>query len=85
MGSRRAILAEDDRADRAARGNTGNLVCLTLTEKIWPPAVPDPRAPWHLVSAESKRYARVAVMRLVIESIEAGMRRVGQEPPEPVS
>ncbi|MGD9736326.1 MAG: polyphosphate kinase 2 family protein [Solirubrobacterales bacterium] len=41
-------------------------------------------APWHLVSAESKRYARVAVMRLVIESIEAGMRRVGQEPPEPV-
>jgi polyphosphate kinase 2 (PPK2 family) len=42
-------------------------------------------APWHLVSAESKRYARVAVMRLVIEAIEAGMRRVGQEPPEPVS
>jgi len=42
-------------------------------------------APWHLVSAESKHYARVAVMRLVIESIEAGMRRVGQEPPDPVS
>jgi polyphosphate kinase 2 (PPK2 family) len=41
-------------------------------------------APWHLVSAESKRYARVAVMRLVIESIEAGMRRAGQEPPAPV-
>ena len=41
-------------------------------------------APWHLVSAESKRYARVAVMRLVNESIEAGMRRVGQEPPAPV-
>ncbi|HEY2714627.1 MAG TPA: UDP-galactose-lipid carrier transferase [Solirubrobacterales bacterium] len=42
-------------------------------------------APWHLVSAESKRYARVAVVRLVNESIEAGMRRAGQEPPEPVS
>lgn len=42
-------------------------------------------APWHLVSAESKRYARVAVMRLVIEAIEAGMWRVGQEPPEPVA
>jgi len=42
-------------------------------------------APWHLVSAESKRYARVAVMRLVTRSIESGMRRVGQEPPEPVS
>jgi polyphosphate kinase 2 (PPK2 family) len=41
-------------------------------------------APWHLVSAESKRYARVAVMRLVNDSIEAGMRRVGQEPPAPV-
>ena len=41
-------------------------------------------APWHLVSAESKRYARVAVMRLVIESIEAGMRRAGQQPPDPV-
>jgi AMP-polyphosphate phosphotransferase len=41
-------------------------------------------APWHLVSAESKRHARVAVMRLVNEAIEAGMRRVGQEPPEPV-
>ncbi|MBS1881260.1 MAG: UDP-galactose-lipid carrier transferase [Actinobacteria bacterium] len=41
-------------------------------------------APWHLVSAESKRYARVAVMRQVIASIEAGMRRVGQEPPAPV-
>ncbi len=42
-------------------------------------------APWQLVSAESKRYARVAVVRLVNEAIEAGMRRVGQEPPEPVS
>ena len=42
-------------------------------------------APWHLVSAESKRYARLAVVRLVNEAIEAGMRRIGQEPPEPVS
>lgn len=41
-------------------------------------------APWHLVSAESKRYARVAVMRLVIEAIEGGLRRVGQDVPEPV-
>jgi polyphosphate kinase 2 (PPK2 family) len=41
-------------------------------------------APWHLVSAESKRYARVAVMRLVIEAIEAGLRRAGQEVPAPV-
>jgi len=40
-----------------------------------------PHARWHVVSAESKRYARVEVMRLVIREIEAGMRRWGQEPP----
>jgi polyphosphate kinase 2 (PPK2 family) len=39
------------------------------------------RARWRLVAAESKRYARVAVLRIVIEEIEAGMRRWGQEPP----
>src|SRR3954451_6233704 len=38
-------------------------------------------ARWHLIAAESKRYARVAVMRLVAEEIEAGLRRWGQEPP----
>jgi polyphosphate kinase 2 (PPK2 family) len=43
-----------------------------------------PHARWHVVAAESKRYARVAVIRLVIEEIEAGMRRWGQEPPPPV-
>ena len=40
-----------------------------------------PRASWHLIAAESKRYARVAVVRTVIEEIEAGMRAWGQEPP----
>jgi AMP-polyphosphate phosphotransferase len=40
-----------------------------------------PRAPWNLVAAESKRYARVAVLRAVNEAIEAGMRTWGQEPP----
>jgi AMP-polyphosphate phosphotransferase len=40
-----------------------------------------PRAPWHLIAAESKRYARVAVVRAVNEAIEAGMRTWGQEPP----
>jgi polyphosphate kinase 2 (PPK2 family) len=42
-----------------------------------------PRAPWRLISAESKRYARVRVVQLVSEEIEAGMRRWGQEPPPP--
>jgi polyphosphate kinase 2 (PPK2 family) len=40
-----------------------------------------PRAPWHLIAAESKRYARVAVLRAVSEAIEEGMRAWGQKPP----
>jgi polyphosphate kinase 2 (PPK2 family) len=39
-----------------------------------------PFAPWHLISAESKHYARVAVLDCVIEAIEAGMRRHGMQP-----
>jgi AMP-polyphosphate phosphotransferase len=42
---------------------------------------PDSR--WHVVAAESKRYARVRSIELVISEIEAGMRRWGQEPPPP--
>jgi len=42
-----------------------------------------PYARWRLVSAESKRYVRVRVIRIVSEEIEAGMRRWGQEPPAP--
>jgi AMP-polyphosphate phosphotransferase len=38
-------------------------------------------APWELVEADSKRYARVKVVETVIERIEAGMRAVGVEPP----
>jgi AMP-polyphosphate phosphotransferase len=40
-----------------------------------------PHAPWHLVPADSKRYARVKVVETVIEAIEAGMRKWGFEPP----
>jgi polyphosphate kinase 2 (PPK2 family) len=42
-----------------------------------------PGAPWRVIPAESKRFARVEVMRLVNAEIEAGMRRAGQEPPPP--
>ena len=42
-----------------------------------------PHAPWRVVAAESKRFARVEVVRLVNQEIEGGMRRVGQEPPPP--
>jgi polyphosphate kinase 2 (PPK2 family) len=44
----------------------------------------EPHAVWHLVPAESKRYARVAVIETVIAEIEAGMARNGMEPPEPI-
>jgi AMP-polyphosphate phosphotransferase len=38
-------------------------------------------ARWHLVEAESKRYARVKVIETVIAEVEAGMRARGFEPP----
>jgi AMP-polyphosphate phosphotransferase len=38
-------------------------------------------APWHLVEAESKRFARVKVVETVNAAIEDGMRRHGIDPP----
>jgi polyphosphate kinase 2 (PPK2 family) len=43
-----------------------------------------PRAPWELVEADSKHYARVRVVERVIERIEDGMREWGMEPPKPL-
>jgi polyphosphate kinase 2 (PPK2 family) len=43
-----------------------------------------PHARWHLIPAESKRYARVAVIETVIAEIEDGMRRQELDPPEPI-
>jgi len=42
-----------------------------------------PCAPWLVIPAESKRFARVEAIRLVNREIEEGMRRAGQEPPPP--
>lgn len=39
-----------------------------------------PLAPWHVVAAESKHYARVNVLETVISSTEDALRAVGQEP-----
>jgi polyphosphate kinase 2 (PPK2 family) len=39
-------------------------------------------APWHLIEADSKRYARLRVVETVVAEVEAGMRRAGLEPPE---
>jgi len=38
-------------------------------------------APWHVVPAENKRYARVHVLQTTIAAIEAGMLLRGFEPP----
>jgi polyphosphate kinase 2 (PPK2 family) len=37
-------------------------------------------APWHVVAAESKPYARVRVLEIVIAAVEQALRSVGQEP-----
>jgi polyphosphate kinase 2 (PPK2 family) len=41
-----------------------------------------PLAPWDVIEAEDKRWARVKVIETVIARIEAGMRRAGIEPPD---
>ena len=41
-------------------------------------------APWTLVEADSKRYARVKVIETVIAAAEDGMRRHGLKPPPPL-
>jgi AMP-polyphosphate phosphotransferase len=42
-----------------------------------------PAAPWTLVEAESKKYARVKVLETVIERIEQALTARGIEPPTP--
>ncbi len=44
----------------------------------------EPNAPWSLIPANSKRYARVAVIEAVIARIEEGMRAWGIDPPPPL-
>jgi polyphosphate kinase 2 (PPK2 family) len=68
-------LTAEDWENRAKRPEYEGAVeeMLDLTDR--------PEAPWHLVSAESKRHARVEVVRTVNADIEAGMRRAGQPPP----
>jgi len=68
-------LTDEDWANRSKRGEYEQAVedMLARTDQ--------PRAPWYVIPAESKRYARVAVARTVIEAIESGMRSWGREPP----
>jgi polyphosphate kinase 2 (PPK2 family) len=41
-------------------------------------------APWTLVEADSKRYARVKVVETTVAAIEDGMNRHGMKPPPPL-
>jgi polyphosphate kinase 2 (PPK2 family) len=41
-------------------------------------------APWHVIAADDKRWARVAVVRTVNEAIEAGLRAHGIDPDPPL-
>jgi len=43
-------------------------------------ATDHPFAPWHVVAAESKHFARVQVLETVISAIEDALRAVDQEP-----
>ncbi len=38
------------------------------------------QAPWNLIAAENKPWARVQVLKCVIDALEAGLRAAGQEP-----
>ena len=43
-----------------------------------------PHAPWDVIAAESKQFARVSVIETVIRRIEEGMERCGMPVPEPL-
>lgn len=40
-----------------------------------------PAAPWHVIAAEDKRWARVAVVNQVCDAVEAGLRKAGLDIP----
>ena len=72
-------LTDEDWRNREKRGQYAQAV-----EDMVARTSVEPHAPWHLIPADSKRYARVAVIDTVISEIEEGMRRHGMEPPEPI-
>lgn len=67
-------LTDDDWRNREKRGAYEHAIHDMLE------ATDHDAAPWRLISAENKSYARVAVIEAVISALEAGMRTVGQEP-----
>jgi polyphosphate kinase 2 (PPK2 family) len=72
-------LTDEDWRNREKR----DLYCEAVEDMVAKTSV-EPHARWHLIPADSKHYARVAVIDTVIAEIEEGMRRHGMEPPEPI-
>ena len=93
-------ISDEEQLERFERREKDPLKSWKLTDEDWrnrekrdeyAEAVEDmvartdqPYAPWSLIEAESKRYARVRVIETVIERVEEGMRSYGIEPPEPL-
>jgi polyphosphate kinase 2 (PPK2 family) len=90
-------ISEAEQLERFERRRDDPLKAWKLTEEDWrnrekrgeyERAIEDmlersdhPHGRWHLVEAESKRWARVTVLETTVEQIEAGMRARGFEPP----
>jgi polyphosphate kinase 2 (PPK2 family) len=93
-------ISEDEQLKRFEARRTDPLKSWKLTDEDWRNRAKRPayetaledmfektstdRAPWRIVPAENKRYARVHVMREVIDAIEAGSRYHGFPLPEPL-
>ena len=93
-------ISEREQLKRFERRQADPLKVWKLTEEDWrnrekraqyEEAVEDmvartdqPYAPWHLIEADSKRYARVRVVETVIDRIERGMGEAGMNPPPPL-
>jgi polyphosphate kinase 2 (PPK2 family) len=93
-------ISDEEQLNRFQRREKNPLKSWKLTDEDWrnrekrplyEEAVEDmlsrcdqPRAPWHVIAGDDKRYARVEVMKTLIEAIEQGMREWGMEPPEPL-
>jgi len=93
-------VSEDEERRRFRARERDPLKRWKLTDEDWrnlkhrpkyEPAVADmlqktdhPDAPWVVIAAESKPYARVAVLRAVVDRVERGLQAAGLEPePEP--
>jgi AMP-polyphosphate phosphotransferase len=68
-------LTDEDWRNRKKRGPYEKAVEEMLVRTSWP------EAPWTIVEAENKRWARVKVLHTVIAAIESGMQRNGLAEP----